>query len=216
MHRRLKFIIAFNLICTILFTGIGVAVGQSNDNVVRMFADYHLKANEIVDTKIQKLFAQFEGWSDKEVTTDEAILTDTLQKIYPPDTLTIETCEENLSSNCLTFELEQSYNLLFSRVTAQLEPISDANLDEGTDVRSVVGFSDVKTTFIMQELRNARDATEQAITFYQQTLFAYPMHIQLQVNAQLLQEFLGELRATNNELEKYSAKFHNASTTQCL
>lgn len=214
MYSKIKIIIFGNIFLTVLLTAIGIAVAADNDNSVKLLGNYHLKVNEIVNQKVSDFYSFFDEVKLSLNNNNTEILAEIQANLLPPSEVNADTCKSNLSSTCLTYLLNIEYQTTASEVIQNLETIQE--IPEGSTLTKIGSSSEQKRQFIIDELRNARMATENTVEFYRQFIFAYPLHIEFEMTAANLKKLKGEIKKFSNTLETYPSKFHDATTVQCL
>lgn len=185
-----KLLIITALVSTLLI-GAGIVLAQSSTEEVDLIADYHVKANEIINEQFENLFTFF----DEIDIEDENYLAQIQEKLTVPEDL--ESCSTNLTSTCLLYRLNNELDGL------------RLDLDEISETTST------SLQYRQQQLSLIQALNTQSVEFYGQTLFAYPIHIQNERLLEGLKEMRTNLKELERNLQPYSNVFHNVATTQC-
>lgn len=204
-------------IVTVLIGALFYQVAYANDydglDLPEKFGEYHLSVNEITNSHFTALFAFFEDKTDLEAMTD----TTTVQRLTAPEDL--DTCRDdediNFSSSCLAYKLNLEYQELTESLQEDLEEADTSLLQSQGDITRGISNIGIRNQFAAEQLELSSELQRQTVAFYQQTLMAYPLHVQYQITIDELNKFLSNVRQINRKVSNYPSKFHNASTALC-
>lgn len=221
-----KSIITTLLIFAISFSGIifgtGLALANSSPTDARvtatkLIADYHITANRITNEQVSRVLTFFD---DLDVDTDG--YTDRILETFsPPEFIdevgvripTEEACESSLSTQCLNQRLFDEFLLLMSGLG-----LTYGNIEGGISFDSlgqVITSIEDQQSFLIDQLEVALQVTRQTVSFYDQILQAYPIHVQNQRIIEELEKLQVNLSQLRRTMEPYSNIFHNVTSAAC-
>lgn len=212
-----KLILSASVIASMIF-GAGIALGSNHTNSsggeVNLVANYYANANSITNGYFNKVLNFF-----NELDLDEPdYLQEIKTQLLPPENLAsrdFSACRLSISSVCLQIELENLYAATEPRLI-QIQNSFAENNTRSNSFSSFTSLNDVRREFIDEQLNYMRSINLQALEFYRQLLFAYPVHIQNQQTKESLKEFVGNLKQMEQNFKPYPGVFHNVSTPQCI
>lgn len=207
MRSRLKkSIIVCSILTTLIVLTLSVSAQNSTDPMVEAFAEYHYQNNLDFKNKTQQLIDYFK---DSQGTLPENFTT----MFSPPLALDKVSCAENLSSSCLNFSFEENINDLVPKMQSALGEV-DVSPDNNITER-VGSNAQARYRFMEEQFEASIDTTQSSLTFYQQLLQAYPMHLAYQSTQDELDILISNLSELESYVKQYPSKYNNVTTPYC-
>jgi hypothetical protein len=197
-------LVIFSIALTLL--SLGVYAQSTPDPMIEAFADFHFQNNQIFQDQTSQLFDYFES-------SDNSIPTDISSKFSPPLALDSLSCQENLSSSCLNYKFEENLNNLVPEIQKALNFVDVQDITNLSDTNALQ--SQQRFRFMQEQFEAAIDSTQSTLSFYQQLLQAYPMHLSYQATQSELDILINNLQELESYIKQYPSKYNHVTTPYC-
>lgn len=207
MRTRLKsYISGLIFLITLIVLSLSVSAQDQTDPMVEAFAEFHYQNNLEFQHKTQLLIDYFKD-------SQGSLPDDFTSSFSPPETIDPVQCQENLSSSCLNFAFEKNLNELIPKIQSSLNSVdisSSPNITERGATKVQARYN-----FMQEQFEASIDTIQASLTFYQQLIQAYPMHLAYQKTQDELDILIKNLSELESYVKQYPSKYNNVTTPYC-
>lgn len=207
MRKKLNKTVQFIIFTTALtLLSLTVYAQSETDPMVDAFAQFHYQNNQIFQNQTSQLLDYLSNSQD-------SLPEDLSTRFAPPASLDSVACQENLSSSCLNFQFEENLNQLVPKIQDALNFVSVKDITNLSDSSAMQ--TQQRFRFMQEQFEAAIDSTQSTLSFYQQLLQAYPMHLSYQATQSELDILIGNLQELESYIKQYPSKYNNVTTPYC-